>query len=60
MGLESLIKANITSDNMSKHLESGTEINYDRMLIPLITSIVKPSSSLAYDHDRLKSKTEGL
>ena len=26
-GLESLIEANINSDKVSKHLESGTEIN---------------------------------
>ncbi len=31
--LESLIKININSDKISKHLESGTEINYNRMLI---------------------------
>ena len=31
-GLESLDKANIDSDTVSKHLESGTEINYNRML----------------------------
>ena len=31
-GLESLIEANINSDKVSKHLESGTEINYNRML----------------------------
>lgn len=29
-GLESLIEANINSDKLSKHLESGTEINYSR------------------------------
>ena len=32
-GLESLIEANINSDKVSKHLESGTEINYNRMLV---------------------------
>ena len=31
-GLESLNKANIDGDTVSKHLESGTEINYNRML----------------------------
>lgn len=31
-GLESLINANISSDKVFKHLESGTEINYNRML----------------------------
>lgn len=32
-GLEPLIKANINSDKVSRHLESGTEINYNRMLV---------------------------
>jgi hypothetical protein len=32
-GLESLIEANINSDKVSKHLESGTEINYNRILV---------------------------
>ncbi len=32
-GLESLNKANIDGDTVSKHLESGTEINYNRMLV---------------------------
>ena len=32
-GLESLDKVNIDGDTVSKHLESGTEINYSRMLI---------------------------
>ena len=32
-GLESLIEANINSDKVSKQLESGTEINYNRMLV---------------------------
>ena len=31
--LESLIKININSDKIFKHLESDTEINYNRMLI---------------------------
>lgn len=30
--LESLVKVNINSDKVSKHLEPGTEINYNRML----------------------------
>ena len=30
-GLESLIEANINSDKVSKHLQSGTEIYYNRM-----------------------------
>ncbi|KAI9806300.1 MAG: hypothetical protein M1825_006415 [Sarcosagium campestre] len=32
-GLESLIEANMNSDKVSKHIESGTEINYNRMLV---------------------------
>ncbi len=32
-GLESLIEANINSDKVSKHLESGTKINYNRILV---------------------------
>ena len=32
-GLDSLIEANINSDKVSKHLESGTEINYNRILV---------------------------
>ena len=32
-GLESLIESRINSDKVSKHLQSGTEINYDRMLV---------------------------
>ncbi len=32
-GLESLLEANINSDKVSKHLESGTESNYNRMLV---------------------------
>lgn len=32
-GLESLIEANINGDKVSKHLEAGTQINYNRMLI---------------------------
>lgn len=31
-GLESLINANINSDKVFNPLESGTEINYNRML----------------------------
>ena len=31
--LESLLKANINSDKVSKHLESRTKINYNRMLV---------------------------
>ena len=31
-GLESLMEANINNDKVFKHLESGTEINYNRML----------------------------
>jgi len=31
--LESLLEANINSDKVSKHLESGTKINYNRMLV---------------------------
>jgi hypothetical protein len=31
--LESLIEANINSDKVSKHLESNTKINYNRMLV---------------------------
>ena len=31
-GLEPLDGANVNSDKVSKGLESGTEINYDRML----------------------------
>jgi hypothetical protein len=32
-GLESLNKADIDGDTVSKHLESGTEINYNRILV---------------------------
>lgn len=32
-GLESLDNANIDGDTVFKHLQSGTEINYSRMLI---------------------------
>jgi len=32
-GLESLTEANINSNKVSKHLEPGTEINYNRMLV---------------------------
>ena len=32
-GLESLIKTNINSGKVSKHLESSTKINYNRMLV---------------------------
>ena len=32
-GLESLATANVNDDKVSKHLESGTEINYNRMLV---------------------------
>ena len=32
-GLEPLIKTDLNSDKVSKHLESGTETNYSRMLV---------------------------
>ena len=32
-GLESLIEANINGDAVFKHLQSGTEVNYNRMLL---------------------------
>lgn len=31
-GLEPLLKANVNGDEVSKHLEDGTKINYNRML----------------------------
>ena len=32
-GLEPLMKTDLNSDKVSKHLESGTETNYTRMLV---------------------------
>lgn len=32
-GHESLNKADIDGDTVSKHIESGTEVNYNRMLV---------------------------
>lgn len=32
-GLEPLMKTDLNSDKVSKHLESGTKINYNRMLV---------------------------
>ncbi len=50
--LESLIKININSDKISKHLESGTEINYNRMLI-LWNEWVFMSFSITTKHYRI-------
>ncbi len=49
-GLESLNKANIDGDKVSKHLESGTEVDYNRMLV-LSFLIPSPMSIYLLSHN---------